>query len=524
MTISRKRVLWIDDEVEYLRSHIMFLETRGYSVTPVFSGEDGLHLLRKDPQGYDIVLLDEQMPGKNGLDTLVDIKDMLPDLPVVMVTKSEEEQVMETALGLKIDGYLTKPVNPSQILSVCKKILHQEEIQSSKVKNDFVRSFSGNRDLLRNKKGCKEWEKLYISMTRWDIELAGIRDEGIRQAQNGLRADADTQFYDWVFHNYMEWVDTNSGPMLSHQVLPQYAYPVLEKGGKVCVVVLDSMRLDHYLAIQPLLKQFFAMDNALYWSVLPTSPEYARTALVTGMNLSDVAASFPEEFNNILDAGTVQTSHEGKMFKKRMCLPDIGLTESEVSFINIPDENAAQILEDGLEALSDKRAIVLNINFINSLMFESGDSPVVGNIASDETALRTLVANWFERSSLLRTMEKIADDGFTVVFTTSGGSVLSTRGTEYYGTDRPRTNIRFRRGEGITCDERFAMFVYEPAKYRLPAVSEETRYIILKENYYFVEHDVYQNYNAQYRPAFQRGGISMEEMIVPIAVLTSKVM
>jgi DNA-binding NtrC family response regulator len=226
--MSRKKVLWVDDEIEYLRSHIMFLETRGYSVIPVFNGDDAIHIISEKPDKFDIVLLDEQMPGKGGLDTLVELKEIAPELPVVMVTKSEEEQVMETAMGLNIDGYLTKPVNPSQILQVCKQILHSSEIISSQLKQDFVRNFSANRQSLQNRMDAEEWAALYKNLAKWDIELENTVDEGIRQAHAGQKSDADKLFSDFIVANYMLWMSGDrKAPLFSPRVIDEFLVPKL---------------------------------------------------------------------------------------------------------------------------------------------------------------------------------------------------------------------------------------------------------------------------------------------------------
>ena len=243
MAVSRKKVLWVDDEIEFLRSHIMFLETRGYSVTPVFSGDDAIHMIKNKPDEFDIVLLDEQMPGKGGLATLDEIKIIIPELPVVMVTKSEEEELMDKALGRKINGYLTKPVNPSQILLVCKRLLHSTEIMSSQLKQAFVRSFSINRDALQGSMNAGEWVTVYKNLSKWDIELEDTKDEGIRQAHVGQKSDANALFSDFMVNNYMRWVNGEGNPPLfSPDIIDEYIVPLLHSGETVYFIVLDSMR------------------------------------------------------------------------------------------------------------------------------------------------------------------------------------------------------------------------------------------------------------------------------------------
>ena len=521
MSMSRKKVLWVDDEIEYLRSHIMFLETRGYSVIPVFNGDDAIHIISEKPEEFDIVLLDEQMPGKGGLDTLVELKEIAPELPVVMVTKSEEEQVMETAMGLNIDGYLTKPVNPSQILQVCKQILHSSEIMSSQLKQDFVRSFSAIRQSLQNRMDAEEWVAIYKNLTKWDIELETTKDEGIRQAHAGQKSDADMLFSDFIIANYMLWMrGDRKPPLFSPKVIDKYIIPPIEAGEQVYFIVLDSMRLDQYLILQPFLRRYFAIENHSFYSILPSTPEFARNALLSGLYPIDIAKEHPKIWQEILKDLSNGNTKEAQLLKKKMS--SAGLAAGDVEYVRLHDEKSAKSAIKSIEKYSDKKLVTIVVDFVDMFIREQATTMILRDIAPDEAAFRKLTRSWFEFSKVFELFRDLARKDCTLVFTSSSGSNLCTRGAEFHWDMDTMKSFRYKYGENISCDERYAFYMHEPERFNLPQKSADTSCIVLRENYYFVNRSTYKEYNEQYQNTFQRGGISMKEMIVPLAVMKPK--
>jgi len=522
MAMSRKKVLWVDDEIEFLRSHIMFLETRGYSVTPVFNGDDAIHLITEKPNEFDIVLLDEQMPGKGGLATLAEIKEMLPDLPVVMVTKSEEEQLMEEALGRNIDGYLTKPVNPSQILLVCKRLLHSKELMSTKLKQDFVRNYSKNREVLLDQMNAQELIALYQNLAKWDIELAKTTDEGIRQAHIGQKSDANASFSEYIIAHYMQWMQGEGKvPLFSPQVLDTYLIPLLEADEHVCLIIVDSMRMDQFLMLQPLLKKHFFIENHTYFSILPSTAEFARNSLLSGLYPNEIRKKYPKIWSDVVSNAVDRNRKEGVLLQKKLKRSGFDFGK-ELEYHRLVDEHDAQEIIDNFSSCKHKKMVTLVVDFVEEFIRNQTTSKVLQDIASDDNSFRKLTYSWFERSKLFKILRMMAERDCTVLFTTSSGSILCTRGTEYYGSDCIMESLRYRCGEKITCDERYAFYMHEPVRFNLPQETPDTSYTILKENYYFIGHDTYRNYNEQYQNTFQRGGISMEEIIVPLAVLKPK--
>lgn len=518
MAMQRKRVLWIDDEIEFLRSHIMFLESRGYSVTPVFSGDDGLHLIREDLNRFDIVLVDEQMPGKDGLTVLSEIKDMNADLPVVMVTKSEEEELMEKAIGRRIDGYLTKPVNPSQILLVCKNLLQSEELVNEEMRHAFVKSYSEIQLRLKKKLGYKEWVHLYRSIVKRELAIEDNEEESIRQGHNAQKTEANDLFANFVFSRYADWVNgAEDKPLFSHEVLEKFVKPAVVNDERFAFIVLDSIRLDQYVMIQRRLKRHFQVNNYFYSSILPTSKEFALPALLTGKLPNKIAKEHPNLWEII-------ESQSGSVLKELLAvgLKETGITKGKLNFYDMKNSNVnADTISRNLK---DSSFTAIYADFIS--MFGGGEkkSQAMQEMAQSGKAFRNMTGDWFEESRLFEIIKRLSTEEVSIVLAPSSGNILCTRGTNYYGESSKLRNRRYRFGENITADERFGYYFDAPDRIGLPTSGEEDHCVMLKENYYFTDHGTYHEYNEQYTNSFERGGISMEEMILPLAVLKPKIL
>ena len=521
-TAGRKRVLWVDDEIEFLRSHIMFLETRGYSVIPVFSGDDALALLREGEHRIDIVLLDEQMPGKDGLTTLEEIKELLPQLPVVMVTKSEEEQVMEDALGKKIDGYLTKPVNPSQILSVCKTLLDSRRILSAQVTRRFIRHYSDNRAALSRDLSGSEWINLYRNLVHWDFELEKTDDEGLRQNHAGQKSDCNAAFARFIMDNYAFWVKgDNKPPLFSNKVVERAVVPLLQEGKNVFFLVMDCMRLDQYLAIEDFLKELYDIRCGHYYSILPTATRFSRRSLFSGLMPDDIAQAYPAFLEEHAGHVTGLPGYEQQMLRDNLNRCGLSI-DTDLSFASLGDTGEALRFLDGIDSLAGKRLVTVVVDCMHLLAQSRSTSSVVRELAPDETSFRALTRSWFRYSVLLQIIRALAERDCTLVLTADHGSMLCSRGTELYGSTDLEADLRFKAGEGISSDERHSLCISSPAQYRLPASEEMTTCLLAREDYYFITPDSFHNYQNQYRNSFYYGGVSMEEMIVPFAVMNPR--
>ncbi|MBD3344033.1 MAG: PglZ domain-containing protein [Chitinivibrionales bacterium] len=519
---GRKKVLWVDDEIEFLRSHIMFLETRGYSVIPVFSGDDALHVLTEKPGKFDLVLLDEQMPGKDGLTTLEEIKEMQPDLPVVMVTKSEEERLMEDAFGRKIDGYLTKPVNPSQILSVCKRLLDSRQIMSTQINQRFVRDYSENRVALSSTMDARRWIRLFNNLTKWDLELQNVEDEGLRQTHAGQRSDCNAVFAEFITEHYPAWVKGNKNPpLMSADIVEKVLFPRLQDDKKVFFIVLDCMRLDQYYAIEPLLRTYYSIQRGCYFSLLPTSTPFARNALFAGMYPQEISEQYPKLFKDLDEESDAHNKYEKKMLAEK--LKSLGMSvKRDYPFEVIKNTRDSQKVLRNIPSYKKHPLVTIVVDFVDLLAHSRSTSTILKEIAPDETAFRSLTSSWFQYSNLFQILRELARKDCTVILTTDHGSTFCTRGTEVYGVESLAKNLRYKYGPKVTSDERHSIFLSDPTVYRLPVVAEENNCIIAKENYYFVHPDKFENYQEQYQNSFQHGGVSMEEMIIPLAIMEPK--
>ncbi len=523
MSGNRKKVLWADDEIEFLRAHIMFLETRGYSVTAVFSGHDAVHLIKENVKAFDIVLLDEQMPGKDGLTTLEEIKEIAPDMPVVMVTKSEEEHLMDEAMGKKIDGYLTKPVNPSQILSVCKKLLDSKQIISSQTASKFVRAYSETKMALTTHMTAKDWVRLFEGLTNWDILLESVEDEGIRQAHAGQKSDCNIAFSEFVSENYLQWIrGEQKPPILSPQVLDTFVLPKLEEGKKVYFVVLSCMRLDQYFAIENLLKRFFDIERQYYFSILPTAAPFARNSLFAGKYPIDISADFPEIWKSPADDGLGLNKFEQQMLANKIAAAKIDVGGKEPEYVKLLQASDSKEFLKKIKNYENDRFVSLVVNFVDMLTHSRSESSILQEIAPDEMAFRSLTQSWFQFSTIFSILKEFAKQDCTVVLTTDHGSTLCTRSTQVYGEREQTKNVRYKFGENIMCDERHALFISDPSLFKLPQFTPNTTCILANENYYFVYPEKSDHFQKQYQNSFQHGGISMEEIILPLAIMTPK--
>jgi len=523
MAVTRKKVLWVDDEIEFLRSHIMFLETRGYSVIPVFSGDDAIELLNKNPREFDIVLLDEQMPGKDGLTTLEEIKTFIPDLPVVMVTKSEEEQVMEDALGKKIDGYLTKPVNPSQILSVCKSILHSHEIISNQITRKFVRHSSEHRAALARDLSADDWAALYENLVYWDFELEKCDDEGLRQNHSGQKSDCNEVFCRFMIENYGHWMrNEKRPPVLSNNVFGNYLKPVIETSERVVLMVLDCMRLDQFFAIESLLKSYYTVDHKYFYSILPCITNFSRRSMFSGKLPLELSEKYPEILDEKHESVHTILDIDKDLLKENIREMGISMHDDDFAFSSVMNSSDAQTLYKEMNSFKNARLHTIVVDFVDMLTQGRSTSSILQEIAPDESSFRALTKSWFQYSAILQILRELSNSNTTVVITTDHGSALCSRGTELYGAELVSNNIRCKFGNKITCDERHAMIISTPEHFHLPGKEEEFIYLLAKENFHFVTPHTFEKYKDNYKSSFYYGGLSMEEIIVPFAILRAR--
>jgi CheY-like chemotaxis protein len=514
-------ILWVDDEIDLLSPHIRFLAEKGYSVETATNGEDAIELVRNSP--FDLVFLDEMMPGMGGLKTLAIIKDLRPAVPVVMVTKNEEESLMEEAIGVKISDYLIKPVNPSQVLMACKKFLEGKRITSEAVSKDYTRGFSQISMALMQDPGSAEWIDIYNRLVDWALELDSHPELGFKQTYLDQMRECNLAFGKYVEKNYRDWMERSENrPALSHEIVDRFVIPELETGRSVFFFVIDCMRLDQWLMFEELLQELFDIKKDYYFSILPTATPYSRNAIFSGSYPSDLELRFPELWEKSEDDENSRNRYEKQFLEKLLERRRIVL-KPEPKYVKILDAEFGRNIENSISSYAQSRLTSIVVNFVDMLAHGRSDSSLLKEIAPDEPAYRSLTRSWFLHSSLfgmLRTLSKMKN--VTVILTTDHGSIRSLRGAKVLGDREASTNLRYKYGRNLKCEEKTAIFVKNPLEYKLPKRGVATNYIIAREDYYFVYPTDYHRYLNQYRDSFQHGGASMEEMILPVVKLLPK--
>jgi DNA-binding response OmpR family regulator len=515
---EEKTILWVDDEIDLLKAHIIFLQERGYRVLEASNGDDAVDLVEKG--GIDLVLLDEMMPGRDGLSTLVGIKDVNPNLPVIMVTKSEEEHLMEEAIGRKIDDYLTKPVNLSQILSAVKRILESRKITESALTREFVSEFSNINRQLTGPIDWKGWQDIHIKLSEMDLELDRIRDVGLRQSLYDLKKQTAAEFSRFVVNSYREWLSEDDGPALSVNVVRDHVFPLLNEGIQTFFIVIDCMRLDQWLMIEPALAGYFDIKRSYYYSILPTATPFSRNSIFAGEFPDKVAELNPELWQKSSNEAS-RNRHERQLLDRN--LNKLGLKlKGEPKYVKVLDYAEGQNLAKKIKTYSSVPLLSVVYNFVDIMIHGRSESEILQEIAPNEAAFRSLVKSWFEYSHLFDMLRKLASTNCAVVITTDHGSVIGTRGTIAYGKKDTSTNLRYKYGDNLNCDRKQAWLIKDPRKLRLPVWGLATTYIIALEDFYFVYPTKYSEYKRHYRDSFQHGGISPDEMILPVATLRPK--
>ncbi|MCA9744266.1 response regulator [candidate division KSB1 bacterium] len=519
MDQKRHKILWVDDEIELLRPHILFLEEKGYAMTPVTNASDALELVAKEK--FDLVLLDEQMPGMDGLTALQEIKERNPFLPVVMVTKSEEEAVMEEAIGWRIADYLTKPVNPSQILLICKKLLDSKQITSERFSRNYATEFANISRRLFEPLEWQDWVDIYTKLSELDIELDSHPGLGLRQTLQDQRRECNAEFAKFIEQSYPRWLDRGNGPLLSVDVVKEFVKPLLGEGKKTVFLIIDNLRLDQWMMIEPLLHDSFNIEKHTYCSILPTATPYSRNAIFAGLFPSEIEKTFPELWQSGDDNESSLNRYEKELLEHQLEREKV-LLKPSLKYVKILDANEARNTEKQIGALAELPLLALVVNFVDILAHSRSDSEILREMTPDEAAYRSLTKSWFEHSFVFRILKELAQRGNTIVLTSDHGSIRGMRGAKVIGDRETSTNLRYKYGRNLKCDKKNAIFVKDPETYRLPRRNINTNYLIAKEDYYFVYPTNYNYYLNYYRDSLQHGGVSMEEMILPLIVMEPK--
>lgn len=515
---NEKTILWVDDEIDLLSAHLIYLRERGYNVLESTNGDDAIEIVRNG--GVDLVLLDEMMPGRDGLSTLEGIKDVEPLLPVIMVTKSEEEHLMDEAIGKKINDYLTKPVNLSQILSAIKKILDKQRLTESTLTREFVMEFSKITQQLSQPLDWRDWRDIHVKLSEIDLELERFRDVGLRQSLKDLKKQGTAEFGRYVTRYYPQWLSSDDGPPLSVDVVKDHVAPLLKEGIQTFFIVVDCMRLDQWLMIEPVLAEYFNIKKEYYYSILPTATPFSRNAIFAGEFPDKVAKMNPDLWGRTSNEAS-RNRYERQLLDRNLALQGLKF-KSEPKYVKVLDIEEGQNVAKKISSYSKTPLLSIVYNFVDKMIHGRSESDILQEIAPNEAAFRSLVKSWFEHSHMLDMLKSLASWDCAVVITTDHGSVIGTKGTVAHGKRDTSTNLRYKYGDNLNCDQKQAWLVSDPKSLHLPVWGLSTNYIIALEDYYFVYPTNFSEYKRQYLNSFQHGGISLDEMILPVAVLRPK--
>jgi len=522
MSEVKGHILWIDDEIELLRSHILFLEEKGYKVSVSTNGDDAIEFLREKGKDIDLILLDEIMPGKGGLQTLLEIKEILPGVPVVMVTKNEEESLMEEAIGLKISDYLTKPVNPSQILMVCKKFIEAKKIASEKLTMEYLQGFRAISNALMTEIDFQDWIEIYLRLTKWDIELDEHPEIGLKDSLFELKRQCNVEFGKYIERVYSEWIESEDRPTLSVDIVEKFIIPEIEDGKNVVFFVVDCMRLDQWFMMEKEIHDFYLVERDFYYSILPTATPYARNAIFSGLFPIEIEKRFPDLWEGSNDDERSRNKYEKDFLEDLLKRHKVKL-KSKLRYFKIIDPDFGVGVEQNITTYAQGQLTAIVVNFVDMLAHGRSDSTVIRELSFDESAYREVTRAWFVHSSFYRMLKTLSRMKNVVVFiTTDHGSIRALRGSKVLADREAATNLRYKYGRNLKCDEKEAIFIENPETYKLPKRGVAINYIIAKEDYYFVYPTEYHHYLNLYKDTFQHGGVSLEEMIVPLIKLTPK--
>ena len=516
-------LLWADDEMELLRAHLLFLEKKGYEVVTVTNGNDAIEECKK--RTFDLVLLDEMMPGLSGLETLQRIKEITPQVPIVMVTKSEEENIMNQAIGQQIADYLIKPVNPNQILLSLKKNIHRKEIVTETVQTNYQQQFQQLSMQIMDCRTWQEWTDIYKRLVRWELELSAT-DSQMTEMLNMQKEEANRGFGKYIKQNYMDWMSRFDGkgakddsmPILSPEIFKTKIFPLLNEGEKVFLIVLDNFRYDQWKMLEKEIGDQFEIDEDLYCSILPTATQYARNAIFSGLMPEQISKMFPdlwvdedeEEGKNLNEGPLIQTQLE--RYRRH----------NTFSYHKINTSSEADRFIQQLKSLERNDLNVVVFNFIDMLSHARTESRMVRELANSESAYRSITLSWFRHSVIADFFRQLSQTDYKIIVTTDHGSIRCTKPVKIVGDRNTNTNLRYKLGKNLSYDSKDLFVIKNPNEALLPQPNLSTSYVFATGDSFFAYPNNYNYYVSYYKDTFQHGGISMEEMIIPLITMTGK--
>lgn len=511
------QILWVDDEIDLLKPHILFLEKKGYKVTTTTSGSEAVDWV--DNQYFDIVFLDENMPGLSGLETLSDIKTKKPSLPVVMITKSEEEYIMEEAIGSKIADYLIKPVNPNQILLSLKKNLDNNRLVSEKTTSNYQQEFRKIAMDLAMVNSYEAWAELYQRLIYWEMELENIDDPGMIEILESQKTEANSLFGKFIDKNYERWFTDADSPVMSHTLFREWVLPEVKKQKPVLLVVIDNLRYDQWKAIEPIISTYYKkQQEQAYFSILPTATQYARNAIFSGLMPAEMERLYPNFWKNDTDDGG-KNLHEEDFLREQ--LRRLG-QQIKWEYHKISNLKAGKQLAQSFKSQKDNNLTVVVYNFVDMLSHAKTEMEVVKELASNDKSYRSLTQSWFKNSPLLEIIMQAQQLGFKLIVTTDHGTINVKNPSKVVGDRETSLNLRYKTGKSLTYEDKDVVAVKNPKLFHLPSINMSSSFIFAKGDLFFAYPNNYNHYVSYYRNTYQHGGVSLEEMIIPFSILEPK--
>ena len=515
--MSNGLLLWVDDEIELLKAHIIFLEKKGYEVITVSNGSDALDQCAQ--QTFDLILLDEQMPGLSGLETLQKMKEIQPATPIVMVTKSEEENIMNQAIGSKIADYLIKPVNPNQILLTLKKNIHRKEIETEVTQTGYQQDYSQISMLINDCRTFSDWSDIYKRLVHWELELSNT-DSGMTDMLVMQKEDANNGFAKYIAKHYLDWVakGNTERPMMSPDIFKKKIFPLLDAGEKVFLIVIDNFRYDQWRLLSREIGDLFDIDESLYLSILPTATQYARNAIFSGLMPQQIASMYPDLWVDE-DEEEGKNLNEGPLIQTQI---DRYRRHDKFSYHKINDSLGTDKFVSQFNNLRQNDLNVLVVNFIDMLSHARTEMKMVRELASNESAYRSITLSWFRHSVLAELFRMLSQTDYKVIVTTDHGSIRATKPIKIIGDRNTNTNLRYKLGKNLSYNAKEVFTIKDPHKAQLPSPNISTSYVFATGDAFFAYPNNYNYYVSYYKDTFQHGGISMEEMIIPLITLSSR--
>mgnify|MGYP003991398475 FL=1 len=518
MQKTRGNILWVDDEIDHLKPHILFLEEKGYSIVTCANGKDGIDLSKNTV--FDLVLLDQFMPGLDGMETLRGIKENNPALPIIMITKSEEEWLMDEAISEKIAQFLIKPVNPNQIFMACKQVLENIKIRSEKTNSGYLQEFQKIEIDVEEATSFNDWWRIYNRLVKWQLDFDEQKEVSLNQILEEQIQSSNRKFTHFVEDNYEKWLVEKDRPNLSTDVFQKFVQPILMENTKVCMLVMDAMRLDQFMSLYPMLAENFTIRIESSSSILPSSTPFSRNAIFSGLFPEEFCRKYPEQLSAMSEDRGSLNQFEKTFLKDQ--LTRAGLTDKSLHYHKIWAANEGQKFQSRVSEYLNLDLLAIVVNFVDQLAHRRSESDVIKEMVPDESGYRHAVKVWYENSWIRSVLTDLGAAGYKIVLTSDHGSVMVNRSSMVAADKHSSSGVRHKHGRNINANDKSALDIRNLESYKLPSLGHQNNYLLAKDDYFFLYPNEQHKYKNMLKGSFQHGGLSMEEMMVPIFIMDPK--